>query len=86
MRFLETFKILSMLLKFMVRCVLWTVYRRFLNSIDDIRDKTFNFVCDLDRVLPKALKFLSMPDLPSFGYLFYIIHRVDYSSVSKFAS
>ena len=24
----------------------------FLNSIDDLSDKTFNFVCDLDRFLP----------------------------------
>ena len=49
----------------------------FLNSIDALGDKTFRSECDLDRFLPLASKFFSMPDLPSFGYLVYITHGVD---------
>ena len=52
----------------------------FLNSIDDLRDKTFNSVV-FDRFLPLASNYFSMPDLPSFGHLVYITHGVDYSSV-----
>ena len=44
-------------------------------------DNTFRSDCDLDRFLPLASKFFSKPDLPSFGYLVYIIHGVDFSSV-----
>ena len=53
----------------------------FLNSIDVLGDKTFRSEYDLDRFLPFVSKFLSMPDLPSFGYLVYITYGVDYSSV-----
>ena len=81
MRFLETFKILFILSKCTVRCLLWAVYNRVLNSINVLGDKTFNSVCDLDRFLPLHSKFFSVQDCQSSGYLVYITHGVDHSSV-----
>ena len=57
-----TFKILPILSKCMVRCVLKTVYNRVFDSTNVLGDKAFNSVCDLDRYFPSLSKFFSMPD------------------------